>query len=126
MTMLESLPESDRRPFSDIFPKVDEDTIDFLEHLLRFNPEKRPTAQEALAHPYLKQFHVESDEPSCPHPVVVPMDDNQKFDVAAYRDRLYKDIKEAKLAEEKKRSHHKKSRSKKSSGVVSPSKKSKK
>eukprot|EP01127_Copromyxa_protea_P006325 TRINITY_DN16139_c0_g1_i1.p1 TRINITY_DN16139_c0_g1~~TRINITY_DN16139_c0_g1_i1.p1 ORF type:complete len:390 (-),score=118.78 TRINITY_DN16139_c0_g1_i1:46-1176(-) len=111
MTMLESLPESDRRPFSDIFPKVDQDTIDFLEKLLCFNPEKRPTAQEALAHPYLKQFHVESDEPSCPHPVVVPMDDNQKFDVAAYRDRLYRDIKEAKLAEEKKRSNSKKQRS---------------
>lgn len=124
MTMLESLPESDRRPFSDIFPKVDEDTIDFLEKLLCFNPEKRPTAQKALCHPYLKQFHVEADEPSCPHPVVIPIDDNQKFDVSAYRDRLYKDIREARLAAEKKRSHKKSRSSKKSSS--SSSKKSKK
>jgi len=93
-TMLEAHSHSDRRYFSDILPKADEDTIDFLENLLTFNPKKRLTAIQALAHPYLQQFHVESDEPSCPTPIIVPMDDNKKFEVAQYREQLYRNIKE--------------------------------
>eukprot|EP01126_Amoeba_proteus_P013305 TRINITY_DN1562_c0_g2_i11.p1 TRINITY_DN1562_c0_g2~~TRINITY_DN1562_c0_g2_i11.p1 ORF type:complete len:340 (-),score=60.18 TRINITY_DN1562_c0_g2_i11:144-1163(-) len=110
MTMLDSLPEADVRHLSDLFPNADDDTIDFLEKLLKFNPEKRLTAEEALAHPYLQQFHVEADEPSCARPVVIPMDDNHKFEVSVYREQLYKDIKEAaRLAEEARRRSKKKS-----------------
>lgn len=121
--MLESLPESERRPLTDIFAKVDAETIDFLEKLLQFNPQKRLTAEQALAHPYLKQFHIESDEPSCPKPIVSPMDDNCKFDAATYRERLYRDIKEEARKLEEKRKRKKSSRSSKHSDKNSKSKK---
>lgn len=51
--------------------------------LLQFNPDKRITAEEALAHPYVAQFHNEADEPSHPTPITIPIDDNHK--VAAAR-----------------------------------------
>lgn len=37
--------------------------------MLRFNPEKRITAEEALAHPYLHQYFFPSDEPICFEPL---------------------------------------------------------
>lgn len=46
--------------------------------LLQFNPDKRITAEEALAHPYVAQFHNEADEPSHPTPITIPIDDNHK------------------------------------------------
>jgi serine/threonine protein kinase len=33
--------------------------------MLLFNPSKRITAEEALAHPYLSALHDPSDEPNC-------------------------------------------------------------
>lgn len=119
-TMLESLQEPERRNFSDIYPNADEETLDFLDKLLQFNPAKRLTAEEALAHPYLKQFHVELDEPSCESPITAPIDDNRKFEAAVYRERLYRDIREeARRAEERRR------RCKKRSNKDSSRKKSK-
>lgn len=39
--------------------------LDLLVKMLRFNPNKRITAEEALAHPYLHQYSFPSDEPVC-------------------------------------------------------------
>ena len=38
--------------------------IDLLQKMLRFNPHKRPTAAECLAHPYLSEYHDPEDEPT--------------------------------------------------------------
>ena len=38
--------------------------IDLLNKLLEFDPAKRITVEEALAHPYLGAYHDEDDEPS--------------------------------------------------------------
>ena len=35
-------------------PEADEACIDFLQHLLTIDPEKRPTAETALQHPWLQ------------------------------------------------------------------------
>ncbi len=48
----------------DKFPKASAEAHDMLDRLLQFNPEKRLTAEQALAHPYLKELHDPSDEPS--------------------------------------------------------------
>lgn len=37
--------------------------LDLLEKMLDLDADKRITAAEALAHPYLAQYHDESDEP---------------------------------------------------------------
>lgn len=40
---------------------------DLLEKLLKFDPDKRYTVEQALAHPYLAQLHCEEDEPVLQH-----------------------------------------------------------
>jgi len=39
--------------------------LDLLEKMLRFDPDKRITVEEALEHPYLAQLHDPNDEPVC-------------------------------------------------------------
>jgi len=91
-TMLENLPDSEPRELSDLFSNADDDTLDLLRKLLMFSPDKRITAEEALEHPYLSQFHVPEEEPSFDGVVQVPLDDNEKMSVAAYREELYNSV----------------------------------
>lgn len=42
-----------------MFPGGSEEALDLIKRLLVFNPHNRATAREALAHPYLKDFHDE-------------------------------------------------------------------
>lgn len=37
-----------------MFPKATPDAIDLMEKCLQFNPDKRCSAEEALAHPYVR------------------------------------------------------------------------
>lgn len=67
-----------RKPLFQLFPDASPDATDLLERLLQFNPEKRLTADEALRHPYLAQFHNPDDEPSCGRVIKISMDDNNK------------------------------------------------
>lgn len=39
--------------------------MDFLERLLDFDPARRITVEDALAHPYLVAYHDPNDEPTC-------------------------------------------------------------
>jgi mitogen-activated protein kinase 1/3 len=50
-------------PFHAHFPvDFDEDAIDLLEKMLKFHPNDRITAEEALKHPFLKDMHYDIDE----------------------------------------------------------------
>ena len=55
-----------------------EDALDLLRQLLVFNPARRLNAEEALAHPYVAQFHAPADEPAAPGIITIPIDDNTK------------------------------------------------
>eukprot|EP00057_Strongylocentrotus_purpuratus_P001351 XP_001198372.3 PREDICTED: mitogen-activated protein kinase 3-like [Strongylocentrotus purpuratus] len=54
--------------------------LDFLERMLSFNPDKRITVEEALAHPYLEQYYDPDDEPVKEEPFtfVTELDDFPK------------------------------------------------
>jgi len=91
-TMLDSLPPSKLRRPQELFPTGSDQAADLLYNLLEFNPEKRYTAEEALRHPYLAQFHNPADEPSCDHIITIPVDDNSKYTIQEYRERLYFEI----------------------------------
>ena len=53
--------------------------------LLVFNPNKRLSAEAALRHPYVAQFHNVADEPVCNRIIVLPISDNTKYTVSEYR-----------------------------------------
>ena len=107
-TMLESLPPSKARRLRDMFPTASDDALDLLKSLLQFNPNKRLTAEQALRHPYVAQFHNPEDEPNCNRKINIPIEDNQKFSIREYRNKLYSDIHKRKKELRKKviQSHH--------------------
>jgi mitogen-activated protein kinase 7 len=45
-----------KRSFNSFFGSIDPEALNLLQHLLIFNPTQRYTAQQALEHPYLKDF----------------------------------------------------------------------
>ncbi len=67
----------------------DDVAIDLLLKLLVFNPGKRLTAEEALKHPYVAEFHNEEEEIICDHKIEIPLDDYNKFTKEEYRQKLY-------------------------------------
>ena len=45
-----------------------------------------------MKHPYVAQFHNPDEEPNCTKKIQIPIDDNQKFSIKEYRNKLYSDI----------------------------------
>eukprot|EP01061_Rhynchopus_euleeides_P009371 TRINITY_DN1853_c0_g1_i1.p1 TRINITY_DN1853_c0_g1~~TRINITY_DN1853_c0_g1_i1.p1 ORF type:complete len:382 (+),score=155.19 TRINITY_DN1853_c0_g1_i1:289-1434(+) len=62
---LKSIKKKPAVPLSTLVPSASKNAIDLIEKMLVFNPSKRITAEEALAHPYLAQLHDPNDEPVC-------------------------------------------------------------
>ncbi|CAF1230856.1 unnamed protein product [Rotaria sp. Silwood1] len=62
--------------------------VDLLDRLLSFDPRQRPTAQEALAHPFLKTYHSPEDEPTA-NPVVDEHQDAE-YSVAKWKSIVWK------------------------------------
>ncbi|KAF0982511.1 hypothetical protein FDP41_011441 [Naegleria fowleri] len=61
---IRNLPKKKPIPFKQLFPKAKKDELDILSKMLVFNPKKRISAEEALAHPYFSSLHDPKDEPS--------------------------------------------------------------
>lgn len=91
-TMLESMRAPDTPRLEAKFPSASPEALDLLSKLMHFNPEKRITADEALKHPYCAQFSNTEDEPIAGRTITIPIDDNTKYTIAEYRDRLYLEI----------------------------------
>jgi mitogen-activated protein kinase 1/3 len=59
---LESLPFKPKIPWAKLFPTADAKALDLLDRMLTFNPNKRISVEDALAHPYLEQYYDPADE----------------------------------------------------------------
>ncbi|KAI0942161.1 hypothetical protein AcV7_002673 [Taiwanofungus camphoratus] len=53
---IRALPFRKRKPFAQLFPNASPLAVDFLTRSLTFDPKKRITVEEALAHPYLEAY----------------------------------------------------------------------
>lgn len=53
-----------KREFKEVFRGANPQAIDLLEKMLELDSDKRITAEQALAHPYLEKYSDPTDEPS--------------------------------------------------------------
>jgi len=51
-----------------VFPKASLQAVDLLSKILTFNPDKRYTVEQCLAHPYFESLHNPEEEPVCEQP----------------------------------------------------------
>lgn len=77
-TMLDSLTPTEPRNLADVFPNASPEALDLLRLTMQFNPDKRITAEEALQHPYVEQFHDPAQEPACEFIIQIAISDDQK------------------------------------------------
>jgi len=86
---IRALPMRRAKSFRSLFPTASENAINFLQRTLTFDPMKRMTVEEALAHPYLSTYHDPDDEP-----IASPLG-SEEFEFDLYKERLSKkDLKE--------------------------------
>jgi p38 MAP kinase len=60
--------------------------IDLLEKMLELDPDKRITAEQALAHEYLEEYADATDEPEC-EPYCKSFDD-EEVDIGQWKSRI--------------------------------------
>ncbi|ESL07481.1 protein kinase [Trypanosoma rangeli SC58] len=90
--MMRDIRRTNVTTFAELLPKASPDAIDLVQKLMRFNPNERLTAEQALEHPYVAAFHKVQDEPSAPAPVTISLPDDTRFTMQEYRERLYQEI----------------------------------
>ncbi|XP_061350329.1 mitogen-activated protein kinase homolog MMK2-like isoform X1 [Gastrolobium bilobum] len=62
------LPQYPKQQFAARFPNMSPGSVDLLEKMLIFDPNRRITVEEALCHQYLAPLHDINEEPVCPRP----------------------------------------------------------
>ncbi|XP_022236426.1 putative serine/threonine-protein kinase C05D10.2 [Limulus polyphemus] len=68
------------------------EAVAFSSKLLSLNPRKRLSAEQALKDPYLRRFHMSTEEPSLDEPVAPPCNDHIQLSVEEYREKVYQMI----------------------------------
>ena len=69
---MRSIQKVDEPDFEKLFENGTMEEIELLKMMLKWNPSKRITVEEALKHPYFEMLHDESDEPTCQQINVLP------------------------------------------------------
>ena len=63
-TFMRQLPNNRGKDFNELFRGANEQAIDLIKKMLTFDPDRRITIDQALAHPYMERLHFEDDEPT--------------------------------------------------------------
>lgn len=64
LSFMSRLPKKKTKSFEKEFKAFNPDAVDLMRKMLAFDPSKRITVEDALAHPYLKDLHAPEDEPA--------------------------------------------------------------
>jgi len=62
---IKTLPRRNKQSWSSLYPKANPVALDLLSKMLMFNPVKRYTVEQCLAHPYFEGLHSDDSEPTC-------------------------------------------------------------
>ena len=90
---MQSLPPKEKVPWEQVFEgkTFDEVELDFLENLLKWNPNNRMTVEQALEHPFMEKLHDPFDEP-----VGFPCEEfdfeKQEFTIEQLRQELWEEV----------------------------------
>ena len=85
---IQSLPRRKGKDFNTIFKGANPDAIDLLKKMLTYDPMKRITVDQAIAHPYMAQLHCPEDEPTCEPVSTFDFD----FEIYSLKKEDYKDL----------------------------------
>ncbi|CAK9112318.1 Extracellular signal-regulated kinase 2 (ERK2) (Defective in aggregation protein C) (MAP kinase 2) [Durusdinium trenchii] len=90
-SMLESLGNVRQMPSSGVLflLKLPQLAKTLTLNLLKFNPEKRPSAELALQDVFLEKFFLQEAEPLCDKVIRMPIADMTKLKASDYRDQIY-------------------------------------
>lgn len=88
---IKTLPVIKRKNFYEIFTGANPLAIDLLDQMLKLDSDLRPTAEQALAHPYLAQYADPSDEPTAPS-LYDESFENQDCSIDYWRQLIWKQI----------------------------------
>lgn len=76
-----------------MFPETNALAVDLLERMLVFDPRKRISVDQALAHPYFSSLHDPTDEPTCASPFVFEFEDTL-LDANTIRQLILQEVRE--------------------------------
>jgi mitogen-activated protein kinase 1/3 len=63
LMFVKSLPKRSKQPWASLYPSSNPVALDLLSKMLTFNPHKRYTVEQCLAHPYFEDLHNPEEEP---------------------------------------------------------------
>lgn len=75
MSFIKSLPKRSKQSWKTLFPNASAVGLDLLTKMLTFNPNKRFTVEECLAHPYFEELRETVEEKVCPEQFDWTIDD---------------------------------------------------
>lgn len=90
-TMIDSLGKVRKVPSSGVLflLKAPEAAKTLILSLLKFNPDKRPSAETCLEDSFVEKFHLQEAEPTCDKVIRMPIADAAKLKAADYRNHIY-------------------------------------